>query len=161
MGVTDFDTKVAVIVRDDLVAWQRLNVTAFLISGVVAGAGETVVGPPYADADGQEYLPMLVQPVLVFEASAAKLRLAHERALARELRLAIYTAELFATGHDDDNRAAVRAVPTAELDLVGLALRAPHKAVDGVIRGLRRHGEVVQGTSTDSVLSLRSNPSAA
>jgi len=27
----------------------------------------------------------------------------------------------------------------AELDLVGLALRAPHKAVDGVVRGLARH----------------------
>jgi len=27
----------------------------------------------------------------------------------------------------------------AELDLVGLALRAPHKAVDGVVRCLARH----------------------
>ena len=26
MAVTDFDTKVAVVVRDDLAAWQRLNV---------------------------------------------------------------------------------------------------------------------------------------
>jgi hypothetical protein len=43
MAVTDFDTKVAVVVRDDLAAWQRLNVTAFLISGVVAGAGEQIV----------------------------------------------------------------------------------------------------------------------
>jgi hypothetical protein len=32
MAVTDFDTKVAVVVRDDLAAWQRLNVTAFLMS---------------------------------------------------------------------------------------------------------------------------------
>ena len=35
MGVADFDTKVAVVVRDDLETWQRLNVTAFLMSGVV------------------------------------------------------------------------------------------------------------------------------
>jgi len=28
MAVTDFDTKVAVVVRDDLAAWQRLNVVA-------------------------------------------------------------------------------------------------------------------------------------
>ena len=34
---------------------------------------------------------------------------------------------------------AVRAVPTSELDLVGLGLRAPHKETDGVLRGLRRH----------------------
>jgi hypothetical protein len=139
VGVTDFDTKVAVVVRDDLAPWQRLNVCAFLTSGVVAGAGERVVGEDYVDADERHYLPMLVQPVLVYEAAAAKLRTVHTRALDRELRVAVYTADLFSTGRDEDNRAAVRAVPTAELDLVGLALRAPHKAVDGVVRGLKRH----------------------
>ena len=139
MGVTDFDTKVAVVVRDDLAAWQRLNVCAFLVSGVVAGAGEPVVGPDYEDGSGRSYLPMLVQPVLVFEAGAGKLRTVYERAATRELRFAIYTADLFATGKDEDNRAAVRAVPSDALDLVGLALRAPHKAVDGVVRGLKRH----------------------
>ncbi|HEX8105743.1 MAG TPA: DUF2000 family protein [Solirubrobacteraceae bacterium] len=139
MAVTDFPTKVAVVVRDDLAAWQRLNVTAFLMTGIAAGAGEPVVGPPYEDADGQAYLPMLRQPVLVFEAGAAKLRTVHRRALERGVPLAVYTAELFATGHDDDNRAAVRAVATADLDLVGLALRAPHRDADAVIRGLRRH----------------------
>jgi hypothetical protein len=139
MAVTDFDTKVAVVVRDDLAAWQRLNVCAFLVSGVVAGADEPIVGPDYEDASGRRYLPMLVQPVLVFEAAGAKLHTVYERAVARELRFAIYTAELFATGKDDDNRAAVRAVPSDELDLVGIALRAPHKAVDGVVRGLKRH----------------------
>jgi hypothetical protein len=139
MAVTDFDTKVAVVVRDDLAAWQRLNVCAFLMSGVVAGAGEPVVGPDYEDADGVRYLPMLVQPVLVYAAGAGRLRTVYERARTRELRVAIYTAELFATGRDEDNRAAVRAVPSAALDLVGLALRAPHKAADGVLRGLARH----------------------
>src|SRR3546814_942976 len=29
-----FDTKIAVLLRDDLATWQRLNVTAFLVSGV-------------------------------------------------------------------------------------------------------------------------------
>ena len=139
MAVTDFDTKVAVVVRDDLAAWQRLNVCAFLMSGVVAGAGEPVVGPDYEDASGARYLPMLVQPVLVYEAGAGRLRTVYERARTRELRFAIYTADLFATGHDEDNRAAVRAVPSDALDLVGLALRAPHKAADGVLRGLKRH----------------------
>jgi hypothetical protein len=31
-----FVTKVAVAVRDDLKPWQRLNVTAFLVSGITA-----------------------------------------------------------------------------------------------------------------------------
>jgi hypothetical protein len=31
----DFDTKVGVVLRDDLAGWQRANVTASLISGIV------------------------------------------------------------------------------------------------------------------------------
>jgi hypothetical protein len=139
MAVTDFPTKVAVVVRDDLAAWQRLNVCAFLMSGVTAAAGDDAVGAPYVDADGVEYLPMLRQPVLVFAAGADRLRTVARRARERELPFALYTADLFATGHDEANRAAVAAVPTDELDLVGLAIRAPHKAADAVLRGLKRH----------------------
>ena len=139
MAVTDFDTKVAVVVRDDLAAWQRLNVVAFLMSGVAAHGGPDVVGPPYADADGFEYLPMLRQPVLVYEADAGKLVTVARRAREREVPFALYTAELFATGHDDDNRAAVAAVATDDLDLVGVAFRAPHRPADQILRGLKRH----------------------
>jgi hypothetical protein len=139
VGVTDFDTKVAVVVRDDLASWQKLNVTAFLTSGVVAGAGERVVGEDYVDADGVRYLPMLVQPVLVFAASGEKLQTVRRRAADRDVPIAIYTAELFTTGKDEDNRAAVARVPTEQLDLVGLALRAPHRDADAILRGLRRH----------------------
>lgn len=139
MAVTDFDTKVAVVVRDDLAVWQKLNVTAFLVSGVVGAAGERVVGEDYADADGARYLPMLVQPVLVYTAGGEKLQTVRRRAADRGVTVAIYTAELFATGHDEDNRAAVCAVPTEQLDLVGLALRAPHRDADAVLRGLKRH----------------------
>src|SRR5262245_30254495 len=139
MGIADFDTKAAIVVRSDLASWQRLNVTAFLISGVVTGAGEAVVGESYEDADGRRYLPMLRQPVLVFEATAEEVRTVHKRALARGLTIAIYTKDLFTTGLDEDNRAAVRAVRTDELDLVGLGMRAPHKDADAVLRGLRRH----------------------
>jgi hypothetical protein len=140
MGGTDFDTKVAVVVRDDLAVWQRLNVCAFLVSGVVAAAGADAIGAPYQDADGRSYLPLLVQPVLVFAApDVNKLRTVRERAERRGVPLAVYTHEMFATGHDADNRAAVRAVGTADLDLVGVALRAPHRDADAVLRGLARH----------------------
>ena len=139
MGVGQFDTKVAVVVRDDLATWQRLNVTAFLMSGIAAQAGPAAIGEDYLDGDGRHYLPLLVQPVLVFEASAEKLRTVHERAARRGVTLAIYTREMFATGNDEDNRAAVRAVATDRLDLVGVALRAPHRNADAVLRGLARH----------------------
>jgi hypothetical protein len=98
-----------------------------------------VVGEDYVDADGARYLPMLVQPLLVLEASGEKLRTVRRRAGERGVPIAIYTAELFTTGRDEDNRAAVRSVPTDDLDLVGIGLRAPHRDADAVLRGLRRH----------------------
>lgn len=139
MGVGQFDTKVAIAVRDDLATWQRLNVTAFLMSGLTAEAGSAAIGQDYLDADGRRYLPLLVQPVLVFEAGTAKLTTVRERAERRGVSIAIYTYDMFATGNDEDNRAAVRAVPTDRLDLVGIGLRAPHRDADAVLRGLARH----------------------
>jgi hypothetical protein len=138
-AVTDFETKAAVVLRDDLAPWQRLNVCAFLISGVTAAAGSGAIGEDYRDADGNRYLPLLVQPVLVFEGSAEKLKTVRERALRRAVPIALYTMEMFSTGNDADNRAAVRAVAAADLDVVGVALRAPHRDADALLRGLSRH----------------------
>lgn len=133
-----FDTKIAVLVRDDLATWQRLNVTAFLASGITA-AHPDLVGAPYADADGTAYLPLLGRPVLVFEGDRDALRAAHGRALGRSLPLAVFTADMFSTGHDDANRAAVAAVAGSDLDLVGLALHGPRNAVDKVLKGSHVH----------------------
>ena len=133
-----FDTKIAVVLREDLAGWQRTNVTAFLVSGI-AGTVSGVVGEPYRDASGNEYLPMFVQPVLVYAADAAGLRRAYERAMRRGVTPAIYTRELFATNHDEANRAAVADVPAEDLDLVGIAFRAERKTVDKVVDQLRFH----------------------
>jgi hypothetical protein len=134
----DFSTKIAVVLRDDLAVWQKANVTAFLVSGV-AGTDPETVGEPYRDASGNEYLPMFVQPVLVYEADAAALRRAFERARDRDVTPAIYTAELFTTGHDEANRAAVAAVAVEDLDLVGIAFRAERKTVDKIVDRLKFH----------------------
>ncbi|MDX6296508.1 MAG: hypothetical protein QOI51_365 [Nocardioidaceae bacterium] len=133
-----FDTRIAVLLREDLESWQRLNVTAFLVSGI-AGTNPDLVGEPYADADGTEYLPMFRQPVLVFAGDEATVQAAHRRALARELTVSVFTEELFSTGNDRDNRAAVRAVPGDALRLVGLGLHAPKNAADKILKGARLH----------------------
>jgi len=133
-----FDTKIAVILRSDLAPWQELNVTSFLVSGIV-GSDPELVGEPYEDADGTRYLAMLRQPVLVFTGDAPLLAALHARTLARELVPAIYIAEMFTTGHDADNRAAVRAVPRDALDLVGLAVRGPRNVVDRTFKGATLH----------------------
>ncbi|EWC63661.1 hypothetical protein UO65_0958 [Actinokineospora spheciospongiae] len=132
------DTKIAVLLRDDLLGWQALNVTAFLVSGLTA-ADPDRIGEPYLDADGTEYLPMLGQPVLVLQGGKEVVTAAHTRALTRGLRITVFTADLFTTGNDRDNRAAVRAVPRDHLDLVGLGVHGPRNAVDKILKGARMH----------------------
>jgi hypothetical protein len=51
-----FETKIAVVLLDELAVWQKTNVTAFLVSGI-AGTVPGVVGDPYRDGSGNEYLP--------------------------------------------------------------------------------------------------------
>jgi hypothetical protein len=133
-----FDTKLAIVVRNDLPTWQKLNVTAFLAGAVAAGSDE-VIGEPYEDASGRKYLAMFVQPVLVFVGSAEQLVTAYTRAVAHEVRPGIFTEDLFGTDNDADNRAAVAAVPADSLRLVGLALHDQRRVVDKVLRGLRLH----------------------
>ena len=133
-----FDTRIAVLLRDDLLPWQELNVTAFLISGLAAEP--QLLGEPYEDADGIRYLPLLGQPVMVFAGDGLTLAAARARAVDRGLRLAIYTREMFSTGHDAANRAAVRAVASADLDLVGIGLHGPRNAVDRLTKAARLHG---------------------
>ena len=135
---TRFDTKIAIAVRADLEPWQKLNVTAFLASGIAASAGETM-GKPYEDGSGNTYLELFRQPVVVYAADEPLLSLAHQRALTRGMPMAIYTMDMFATGHDDDNRAVVRAVPADDLRFAGLALHGPRNAVDKVFKGANLH----------------------
>ena len=53
--------------------------------------------------------------------------------------MSVFTADLFATGNDRDNRAAVRGVARDKLDLVGIALHGPKNAVDKVLKGAVMH----------------------
>ena len=133
-----FDTKIAIAVRSDLAVWQKLNVTAFLASGIAAGIDE-VAGKPYEDGSGNRYLEMFRQPVLIYTGPGEALAAARERAIARGMPTALYTDDLFATGDDDSNRAAVQAVPDESLALAGVAVYGPRNAVDKVCKGLVLH----------------------
>jgi len=137
-GPVRFTTKIAVVLREDLAVWQKLNVTAFLVSGV-AGTDADTIGEPYEDASGHRYLPMFRQPVLIFAGNGEQLRRAYERLRAAGLRFSVFTDELFATGNDGDNRAAVKAVRSEDLRLAGLAVRGERKAIDKALKGLSLH----------------------
>jgi len=132
------DAKIAIVVHADLPVWQKLNVTAFLASGLAAG-NPAAIGRPYADASGRAYYSMFGMPALIFEADSAALRRCYERAIAREIKLAIYTRDLFSTFNDIDNRAAVAAVESDALDLVGIGLLAERRLVDKAVDKLSMH----------------------
>ena len=132
------DTKIGIIVKSDLEMWQKLNVTAFLSSGIAANDPEGI-GEQYEDGSGNTYLPIFAQPVFVYSASAEHLQRTRLRALSRDVSLAIYTKDMFSTGNDRDNRAVVKAVAAEELDIVGLALRTERKNFDKIVNGLKLH----------------------
>ena len=98
-----------------------------------------VVGEPYEDADGTRYLSEFRQPVMVFEGGKELLTAARAKALARGLDVAVFTADMFGTGNDAANRAAVRAVRGDDLDLVGIAVYGPKNAVDKAFKGAAMH----------------------
>jgi len=133
-----FDTKVAILVLEDLAIWQKLNVTAFLATGIAAVAPEAL-GEPYEDSTGRLYARMLGQPILIFAARPEALLRAYHVGIERSLRRAVYVRAMFSTGHDAANRAVFKAEPADTPDLVGVALRGAKRDVDKATKGLALH----------------------
>ena len=133
-----FDTKIAIVIRSDLETWQKLNVAAFLASGIAA-AHPGCIGEPYEDGSGGRYHALIGQPILIYGGDGAALTRALERAVARDVTAAVYTEDMFKTTHDAANRAAVKAVARKDLNPVGLAFRAERKVIDKVVDGLKFH----------------------
>jgi hypothetical protein len=133
-----FDTKISVVVREDLATWQKLNVVAFLVSGVV-GAKPGLVGEPYEDAAGNVYNPLMIQPMIILSADRETLKAIYVRAMERQVRLSLYIEDMFTTGHDAANRAVVKQYAPEAMNVVGLALREDKKIADKITKGARMH----------------------
>lgn len=133
-----FDTKVAIVIREDLATWQKLNVTAFLMSGIV-GQDPEIIGDLYKDAQGNKFSALSRQPAIVLKADQDKLRTIHKRALDRQAQTAVYIEEMFSTGHDDANRAVFAEYGPDDAKLVGIAIREDKKMVDKITKGAKMH----------------------
>lgn len=133
-----FDTKIAIIIRDDLATWQKLNVTAFLTSGIIAQA-PAIIGKAYRDAADNVYNPMSIQPIVVLTADQETLRTIHRRTLERNVTASAYIEEMFATSHDAANREVFARFTPDNAKLVGLALRSDKKIVDKICKGAKMH----------------------
>ncbi|CDZ56069.1 DUF2000 family protein [Neorhizobium galegae] len=133
-----FDTKIAIVLRDDLAPWQELNVTAFLTSGIIA-QNPAIIGQAYRDAAGHVYNPMSIQPIVVLTADQETLRTIHRRSLEREVTTSAYIEEMFSTGHDAANREVFAQFAPEDAKLVGIALRGEKKIADKITKGAKMH----------------------
>lgn len=133
-----FDTKIVVVLREDLAVWQKLNVTAFLTSGIVVQE-PSIVGAAYRDAAGNLYNPMAGQPIVVLSADGPTMGTIHRRSLERGVTTSLYVEEMFSTGHDAANRAVFAEYGPHDAKVVGLALRAERKVADKITKGARLH----------------------
>ena len=130
--------KIAVAVRDDLATWQKLNLTAFVVSGI-GSRHPNLIGEPYVDGSGRAEISKFAIPVLIYAGDGVAVRRAFLRAVERELTVSVYTDELFTTGNDRDNRAAIVEVETEKLAVAGFAVAGDRKQVDKVFDKLKFH----------------------
>ncbi|MDR9759044.1 DUF2000 family protein [Rhizobium redzepovicii] len=129
-----FDTKIAVVLRNNLAGWQKLNVTAFLMTGIAGGHPE-IIGEPYKDRAGNLYNPLSIQPIIVLSADETTMSAIHRRALDREVTASLFIEQMFATGHDAANRAVFAEFTPDDAKVVGIAVRAEKKIVDKITKG--------------------------
>ncbi len=133
-----FDTKFVVVVREDLAVWQKLNVTAFLSTGIAA-AKPDLIGEAYRDAAGNSYHSMSVQPIIILSANSDLIGKIHARTLQRDVKSSLYIEEMFATGHDSANREVFSRHEPDDARVVGIAFHADKKVADKITKGARMH----------------------
>jgi hypothetical protein len=133
-----FDTKIALVLREDLATWQKLNVTAFLATGI-AGQTPEIIGEPYRDRAGNHYNAISIQPIIILSADAPTLLRVHQRAVERGVVTSAYVEEMFATGDDAANRTVFAEFSPEDAKIVGIGVRAGKKIVDRITKGATMH----------------------
>lgn len=134
-----YDTKIALIIRQDLLTWQKLNVAAFLASSVAIQFPQTH-GQAFINGSGSTYLPFIKHPILIYGADdEGQMKRAFGRARDRDLAIGIYTMPLFSTKNEEGNLVEMAKCTDEEQDLVGLILYGENRKVDKAISGLRFH----------------------
>ena len=133
----NIEKKIAVIIREDLLTWQKLNVTAFLSTGF---GTQDIMGENYEDASGKIYLPMSDRPIFIYSVTGEDLQEILNKAATREIDISIYNEEMFSTGNDADNRACIIKYPTDGIvNLVGLGLCGKRQHIDKTLKGYKLH----------------------
>ncbi|WMN62081.1 DUF2000 family protein (plasmid) [Pseudoalteromonas xiamenensis] len=133
-----FETKFTIVVADDLPMWQKLNVVSFLAGGVTKSE-HVNTGKHYLDSEGNTYLPLCTQPIIVLKAPRNKLPTFIQRAKKDRTDVAIFIDDMFYTGFDEANRKTTEKYTSENLPLVGIAMCTDKKIVDKIFKGAKLH----------------------
>ncbi|ANE51319.1 DUF2000 family protein [Flavisolibacter tropicus] len=134
-----YDKKIALVIKGDLMDWQKLNVTAFLASAVAIQFPDTH-GQPFVNASGTTYLPFIKHPMLIYKADTEEqIKRAFTRAKERDLHIGIYTEPLFSTKNEAGNHVEIAKHTDDDMPLVGIVIYGENKKVDKALDGLKFH----------------------
>ena len=134
-----YDKKIAIVIKDDLLLWQKLNVTAFL-AGSVAIQFEETHGKAFVNASGTTYLPFIKHPILIYKADTKEqLKRAFGRAKERALNIGIYTYPLLSTKNEEGNHIEIAKFTDDEQELAGIIIYGENKKADKALDGLKFH----------------------
>lgn len=135
----NIENKIAIIVKNDLLIWQKLNVASFLASSVSITFPETH-GKPFVNASQTEYLPFINQPILIYKADdQPQMNRALSRAKERGLSLGIYPYSLFSTKNEEQNHMEMSKLTDDCSNLVGIIIYGENKKVNKALDGLVFH----------------------
>lgn len=134
-----YENKIAIVIKDGLQTWQKLNVASFLASSIAIQFPETH-GEKFVNASGSEYLPFIKHPILIYKAdTSAEIKRAFDRARERGLHIGIYPEPLFATKNESENHLEISKLSDEEQVLVGIVIYGENKKVSKALDGLKLH----------------------
>jgi len=132
------DTKIVLIVADDIQTWQKLNVVSFLVSGLI-GNNPVLMGDDYIDAGKNTFNSLSKQPMIVLKASRSKLKTIHGRTISKNIKASSFISDMFSTNNDIDNREVFRNYSPETADVVGVGVYCDSKTADKITKGAKLH----------------------
>jgi Uncharacterized protein conserved in bacteria len=131
-----YENKIAIVLRDDLLNWQKFNVTSFLASSIAIAFPE-VHGNAFVTKIEGEFLPFINQPILIYKADDEDtMRRIFNRSKERGLHIGVYPQSFFSTKSADENYLVMEKFNNEVDSLAGIVIfgetKKVYKAIDGL-----------------------------
>jgi Uncharacterized protein conserved in bacteria len=132
-----YEKKIAIVLRNDLQNWQKLNVTSFLASSIAIAFTE-VHGNSFSTNTEGEFLPFINQPILIYKADNDDImRRVFSRSKERALHIGIYPQTFFSTKSAEENYLVMEKFNGETEALAGIVIYGETKKVYKALDGLK------------------------